>query len=195
MGKPFSDLEKRALAILANGGDPSQSRDLELARYWEWRLNPSASSHDLPEASTRTTGRKLDDYALRPFGIDLPAGTFAKVTMSQRTKAALSANQLTILQVTEIEQNTTAYRLARFTPAKVYWRTGANATPIERTSRITGRKYKTYYEQSDEGYTAPFGKAGDNVSLQQRQQAIREALQPESGTVDLVSFSPEKARN
>lgn len=195
MGKPFSDLEKRALAILANGGDPAQSRDLELARYWEWRINPSANSHDLPAASTRTQGRKLDDYAIKPFGIDLPTGTFAKVTMSKRTEAALNDSQKTILQLIEIQDDTVAYRLARFTPAKVYWRTGAGTTPVERTSRITGRKYKTYYESTDQGYTAPFGKTTDGVSLQQRQQAIRGALQPEAGTVDLVSFSPEKSRN
>jgi hypothetical protein len=68
MGKPYSDLEKRAIAILSGGGDPATSQDQELAKYWKWRLNPSATSHDLPEASIRDTGRKLDDVAIEPFG-------------------------------------------------------------------------------------------------------------------------------
>lgn len=195
MAKPFSDLEKRAIAILANGGDPTQSRDLELARYWEWRINPSADSHDLPAASERPEGRKLDDFAINPFGLDLGADVFAKVTMSKRTQAALSDPQKTALQIQAVEPTTKAYRLANFKPAKVYWREGAANTAIERTSRITGRKYKTYYEPTDQGYTAPFGTntAGDTVN--QRQAAIRAAIQTATSTIDLLTFTPEKSRN
>ena len=85
--------------------------------------------------------------------------------------------------------------MARFTPAKVYWRKGAATTPITRTSRITGRKYKSYYEANDEGFTAPFGEKTANDTVTERQQAIRAAIQTETSTIDLLSFSPEKARN
>lgn len=166
MGKPFSDLEKRAFTILANGGDPAQSQDTELANYWKWRINPSLASHDLDAASERPNGRKLDEVTIIPFGIDLPTGQYAKTTISQRSRAFANGSVETALQIADITADTVAYRLARFRPAKVYARTGAADTPISRTSRITGREYKSYYAKADPGYTMPFGKqaATDTVT-------------------------------
>ena len=195
MGKPFSDLEKRALAILANSGDPTQSADQEVAKYWAWRIDPSATSHDLDAASVRTTGRKLDDVALIPFGIDLPANQYAKTTISQRSFDFASEGVLPALQLESIDANTIAYRLARFTPAKVYARTGAATTAETRTSRITGRKYKTYYAKADEGYSMPFGSTVATTTVSERQAAITAALRTPTSTIDLISFSPEKARS
>ena len=51
MAKPYSDLEKQALAIIRGGGDPSTSQDEGLANFWKWKLNPAATSHDLPSES------------------------------------------------------------------------------------------------------------------------------------------------
>ena len=195
MGKPFSDLEKQAFTILANGGDPAQSLNEELARYWRWRINPAANSHDLPSESTRTQGRKLDDFGLNPFGIEMPTGVLAKVTMSKRTQAAIDDPLKRTFGISDLDDTTQSYRLGRFTPAKVYWRTGASTTPVERTSRITGRKYKSYYEESDQGYTAPFGEATDGASLQERQKEISAQIRQAFPTADLISFSPEKSRN
>ena len=194
MGKPFSDLEKRAFAILANGGDPSQSLDSALANYWRWRVNPSAASRDLPDASTRTQGRKLDDVAIRPFGINLPTNTFAKVTISQRSKAWASTELATVYQHVTPTDAQMALRLGRFSPARVYARTGAAGTPIPRTSRITEREYKTYYDRADQGYSIPFGETADPNGVQNRQTAITEALQTEGRAIELISFSPEKVR-
>lgn len=195
MGKPFSDLEKRAIAILGNSGDPAQSQDKELANYWKWRINPSLDSHDLPDASTRTEGRKLNDIGIRPFGIDLPLNVLAKVTISERTQNILTDGQETALQIEELEAADASYRLARFTPARVYWRTGAATTPVTRTSRITGRKYKSYYTEEDQGYTAPFGETEGGATVAERQAAIRAAIQTGNSNIDLLTFSPEKSRN
>lgn len=194
MGRPFSDLEKRAFTILANGGDPAQSLDTELASYWAWRINPSLESHDLSAASTRITGRKLQETGINPFGMDLPANTFAKATLTKRTQDFITAPLKTALQHNDLAPTTTAYRLARFRPARVYARTGAADTPTERTSRITGRKYKTYYTQADEGYSMPYGQNADGDTDRQRQTAITAAIKTQDTTVDLISYSPEKLK-
>lgn len=192
MGKPFSDLEKRALAILANKGDPAQSQDEEVANYWKWRINPSLNSHDLPPASERPRGRKLDDFGIFPFGIDLPASTYAKATISRRSKEFIGEGLETALQIKALEANTVAYRLARFKPAKVYTRTGASVESEPRTSRITGREYKSYYARADEGYTMPFGTNATNDRVAERQQAITAAIKAQDATINLITFSPEK---
>ena len=194
MGKPFSDLEKSVLAILANGGDPTQSKDKEVANYWAWKIDPSAVSHDLPVASERPNGRKLDDFAVTPFGIDLPVNQYAKVTISKRSQAFMTETLKTALQIEDTGPTVTAYRLARFTPARVYARTGAADTPISRTSRITGRKYKSYYAAGDEGYSMPFGSTAAATTVVERQEVIKKAIKDQDATIDLITFSPEKAR-
>lgn len=195
MAKPFGDLEKRAIAILAAGGDPATSADTALANYWKWKLNPSANSHDLPAASERPNGRKLQDIALVPFGIDLPTGQYARTTISERSFDFASQGILDELMLESIDVNTVAYRLARFRPAKVYARTGAAETSVERTSRITGRAYKTYYAASDEGFTMPYGNTATPSTPTERQAVITAAIQALDTTVDLITYTPEKAVN
>lgn len=195
MGKPFSDLEKRAFAILANNGDPTQSKDKELAEYWKWRLDPTLASHDLPAASERPNSRKLQQVALVPFGIDLPTNQYAKTTISKRSFDFASSGVLDDLALESVDADTIAYRLARFRPAIVYARTGAADVTVSRTSRITGRKYKSYYAAADEGYTMPFGKKVAADTVTERQAAIRAALEAKTETIDLITFSPEKAVN
>lgn len=192
MGKPFSDLEKQAFAILANGGDPAQSLNTELARYWRWRINPSLDSHDLDPESIRAENRKLDDFAIEPFGLDLPNGVSAKVTVSKRTQARVPEGSRATFGFKAINATNVAIKLANFRPAKVYWRTGALDQSVERTSRITGRKYKTYYRENAEGFSMPFGEGAENETLQQRQEILRGWLQANQDDPELISFSPEK---
>lgn len=195
MGKPFSDLEKRALAILANGGNPASSQDQELAKYWAWKINPSLASHDLPAASERPEGRKLLELGLKPFGMNLPANTYAKVTISQRSSDFATAAVRTELKTTTIAGANVGYRLARFTPAKVYARTGAATESTERTSRITGRAYKSYFARADQGYTMPFGDSDGGGNVQARQEAIATAIRGlENQSIGLITFSPEKLK-
>lgn len=191
MGKPFSDLEKQVIAILSGGGDPLQSQNEAVRKYWEWRLNPSSTAHDLPESSTRTSGRQLDDVAIVPFSTTLGANNYAKVTISQRSMAFYDSVK-GILGHQTLADTDVAFRLGKFTPAKVYARTGAAAESTARTSRITGRKYKTRYAGTDQGYSAPFGAGTANENFYNRQQLVEEEVQKLDATINLISFSPEK---
>lgn len=192
MGKPYSDLEKRAIAILAGGGNPATSQDEAVKKYWTWKINPSAASHDLPAASTRTTNRKKDPKSILPFGIVLNAGLFATVQISKRSAtAAEAAGILDDCQYKTLASTDQSLKLKSFRPAQVYWRTGEAATSAERTSRITGRKYKSYYTGTDEGFVAPFGRNTGTDTEAVRQKAIKTALAAGSVKPNLVAFLPE----
>lgn len=191
MGKPYSDLEKRALAILANGGNPAQSQDTAVANYWQWKINPSSNAHNLPTESTRTADRKKDAVALLPFGATLATGTFAKAQITKRTNTALPANVKSAAGYQTVSGTQQALRLRGYQPAYVYWRTGEATTSASRTSRITRRPYKSYYTASDQGYLAPFGRVNTADTEGQRQQAIKTAF---ATGINLITFTPEKYR-
>ena len=194
MGKPFSDLEKRVIAILAGGGNPLQSNDQEVVKYWNWKINPTAASHDLPTTSIRASGRKTDEVNILPFTASLPASQFAKATFSKRAQTGIAGGVKTALAHKTVGENDSAIWLGKFKPAKVYYRTGAAENSVARTSRITGRSYKSYYTGSDEGFTAPFGKVNSTDTQLQRQVAIKAAIISADATVNLISFTPEKFR-
>lgn len=193
MGKPYSDLEKRAIAILAGGGNPATSQDQVVARYWQWKINPSNANHRLPATSKRPNNRKKDEVALYPFALELAAGVFAQAMISKRAKAALGTNN-TVCGHQTPSTGQQVLQLGNYKPAYVYWRTGAATDSADRTSRITGRTYKSYYTATDEGYMAPFGKngAGPGISEAERQQAIQAALT--NTNINLITFTPEKYR-
>lgn len=191
MGKRFGDLEKRALAILANGGNPATSQDEALRNYWAWKINPSANSHNLPTASERPNGRKTVAAYLEPFAVDLPTDLLAKVSISTRSNTAANAAQVKTASevITALTGATVALALKGFTPARVYWRTGEATSSSPRTSRITNQPYKSYYAATDEGFSIPFGRKSTDP-LSKRQKDIKAALP--AGT--RVTFSPEKYR-
>lgn len=192
MAKPFSDLERQAIAILANGGNPATSQDTALARYWQWKINPSSNAHDLPAESTRTTGRKKDSVALLPFGVDLNASIFARALLTKRTNAALPAGVKTACGYKTASATDQVLKLRSYNPAYVYWRTGEAATSADRISRITGRSYKSYYARQDEGFLAPFGRNTATDSENDRQRVIRAAFG--ATPPNLITFTPEKYR-
>lgn len=195
MGKRFGDLEKRALAILANGGNPATSADKALANYWIWRVNPSDPSHNLPTPSERPQGRKTNPTYLQPFGVVLTANVFAKVTISQRSFTAASAPVLAACNLhTLVPASEIGLKLKSFTPARVYWRTGESTTSAPRISRITKETYKSFYTPTDQGFSVPFGRKGTD-SLLTRQNDIRAAIEAAIGNgTNLITFSPEKYR-
>ena len=193
MGKRFGDLEKQALAILATGGNPATSPDTALARYWQWKINPSGPARNLSEASTRTQNRKKDPVYLLPFDVDLPASIFAKVAITKRTNTALPAAVKAACGYKTLTAGTDqSLGLKKYNPAYVYWRTGEATNSTPRTSRITGRSYKTYYAGTDEGYLAPFGRVNTADSEADRQKAIRAAFT--APIPNLITFTPEKYR-
>lgn len=192
MAKRFGDLEKRALAILANGGNPANSQDTALRNYWNWKINPSSAAHNLPAGSERPNGRKKNPVYLEPFAIDLPAGIIAKVTISQRSDTVANAAIKSACGLALLG-SATGLGLKGYTPARVYWRTGEATTSAPRTSRITNQPYKSFYTGTDEGYSVPFGRSGTQT-LAQRQAAIKTAIAPAGSPINLITFSPEKYR-
>lgn len=192
MGKPYSDLEKRAIAILAGGGNPATSQDETVKKYWTWKINPSSSTHKLPSTSTSSAGRKKDEVALYPFSVELTTGVFAKAQISKRTNEALPSGVKTACGYQTVATGQQSLKLGTYKPAYVYWRTGEATTSAPRTSRITGRSYKSYYKQEDQGYMAPFGKnrAEPGISEAERQRAIKAAFT----NINLITFTPEKYR-
>lgn len=194
MGKPYSDLEKQALAIIRGKGDPATSSDKGLANYWKWRMDPSDTSHNLPSVSTRTTGRKLDFVSILPFAV-LPVPTQrGMVTISQRSLAAAAAGLRAAAGLKLLSEEPTSIELGRFRPAKVYYRTGAGTTPSSRVSRITERAYKSAYAPGDEGYSIPFGRTNATDNLASTQADIAAFLKSGSNPINLITFSPEKYR-
>lgn len=196
MGKPFSDLEKQALAIIRGGGDPSQSRDEAVAKYWTWRMNPASSAHKLSDASIRKTGRKLDYIAITPFANLGVADLDVRVTISQRSLAKVDGTFKTALGAETGADAVGALPLGKFNPAKVYFRLGAAASPVSPApvSRITGRRYNTVYASGDEGYSIPFGKITATSTQTERQNALKTLLSTGTGAAQLITFTPEKYR-
>lgn len=188
MGRRFGDLEKRAMAILANGGNPATSQDQALANYWQWKINPSSNAHNLPAASRRGSGRRKDPKYITPFGLTLAPNQLAKVQVTRRTIAVATGAILTAVGFGNLSGSETGIKVGNFQPAQVYWRVGAATSSASRTSRITNQPYKSYYAGTDEGFVAPFGKVG-NDSVLQRQTAIKAAL---GANINLISFRPEK---
>lgn len=192
MGKPYSDLEKQALAIIRGGGNPANSADQGLANYWKWRLDPSDSSHDLLDASTRKTGRKLDYIAVKPFATLAVATQYAKVTISQRSLSGMPENLKAIAGFKTLTEEPTALLLGNFKPAKVYFRKATGTAQESRTSRITKRKYKTIYDATDQGYSVPIGKVGATDTLLETQAAVTALLSAGTTPWTQITFSPEK---
>ncbi|PSB27469.1 hypothetical protein [Chlorogloea sp. CCALA 695] len=191
MAKRFGDLEKQAIAILANGGNPALSQDKRLANYWTWKTNPSNEAHNLPSTSERPKGRKTNPVYLKPFALTLPANILGKVTISQRSQTAATEAVLTACGLVNLAVGTdTALALKAFTPARVYYRTGEALESAPRISRITKETYKSLYTPGDEGFSVPFGRKSTD-SLAARQAEIKAAL---PGSPQLVTFSPEKYR-
>lgn len=194
MGKPYSDLEKQALAVIRGGGNPANSQDQGLANYWKWRLDPSDASHDLPDASTRKIGRKLDYIAVKPF-VTLPVATqYAKVTISQRSLQGMPTTLKPVAGFKTLTEEPTALLLGGFKPARVYFRKATGTTEQPRTSRITKRKYKTSYTASDQGYSVPFGKIATTDTQLSTQQDLTVLLTAPNPGFTLVTFSPEVFR-
>ncbi|MGL5940815.1 MAG: hypothetical protein ACRC2S_10555 [Waterburya sp.] len=192
MGRPFSDLEQQALRLIAGGGDPLTGNDEVLKKYWKWRINPGDPSHDLPAASSRTIDRQTNEIGISPFGLDLAAGQVAKTTISIRSAAFYNAYKAE-LGLKELSATVIGIPLD-FRPAKIYARKGAAATSREETSRITGRKYRTRFQPSDEGFTSPFGTKASGDDIAERQAVLKPLVGGASG-VGVVTFTPERFKS
>jgi len=190
----FSDLEARLLSFLQSGGgkDINQIQDEALRKYAEWKFNQGGNKRKLPASSTRD--RKGIKYAIiQPFGVESDNRKLYLASVSERARLWL-AGQPTNLKIAvgwkpePASSSTNQPILVKgFMPARAVIRQKA-ASADERTSRITGQKYKTKASSSQQGYSIPFGSVSDNAEITQARE-ITSAVQGENFS---VNFLPEK---
>jgi hypothetical protein len=74
------------------------------------------------------------------------------VKITEGVKAAMNVKTTPLAEEEVLEE------LSSYYPAQFVARNGANQAAVESDpSRITGKKYKTKFKPSDQGYTVPFG--------------------------------------
>ncbi|NJO79168.1 MAG: hypothetical protein HC827_12035 [Cyanobacteria bacterium RM1_2_2] len=141
------------------------------------------------QGGARGARRETLQAALLPFGIDLPANTFAAARISQTSFAAIGAT-LTNRTYTGATQLAAATPLAKFRPARVsaFRGTGA-ATYVQ--SKVTKLYYLKYEGDS---FTAPIGALNAAEEEADGCRLVRTAIQGVFGAADIqrISFSPEK---
>lgn len=190
----FSDLEGRLLSFLQSGGnrDISQIQDEELKKYAEWKFNIGGNKRKLPASSTRN--REGIKYAIiEPFGEETTQAKLFLASVSERARTWL-AGQTAALKTAvgwkaapaSTSPNQPIF-VKGFIPARAVIRQKA-ASADERTSRITGKKYKTKAGSTQQGYSIPFGSVSDNAEITQA-RAIAAAV-PDANFS--VSFLPER---
>jgi hypothetical protein len=95
------------------------------------------------------------------------SNTVARVRISTRSGEWAKNVSGLVAGLNWLATNESASMISGFEPAKLIVRTGAGATAITKTSRITRRRYKTRFQSSDQGYVVPFGtsKVAGNFRL------------------------------
>lgn len=190
----FSDLEARLLSFLQSGGsrDISQIQDQELKKYAEWKFNQGGNKRNLPASSTRN--RQGIKYAIiEPFGdLTNPSKLFL-ASVSERARTWLTGQPSALKTAVgwkPVPADTSPNKpifVKGFIAARAIIRQQA-ASADERTSRITGKRYKTKAGSTQQGYSIPFGSTSDNSEIVQA-RAI--ALAVPDATFS-VSFLPER---
>lgn len=191
MSRRFGDLEARLLTFLQGGGNIANIQEEALKNYAAWKFNVGGNKRQLPATSTRN--REGLKYAIiNPFGSDT-ANELYLASVSERARAWLT-QQSSALKTAVGWRAVPAANASEqpifakgFVPARAVIRQQA-ATADERTSRITGRKYKTKAGSTQQGYSIAFGSVEDSAEIDQA-RAIQAAVPDASFS---VSFLPEK---
>jgi hypothetical protein len=194
MARRFNDLEARLLSFLAGGGNVANIQEEDLKNYAEWKFNVGGRKRLLPEASTRN--REGLKYAIiDPFGSDT-ANLIVLASVSERARAWL-AGQPAALKTAVGWKAVPAADAANqpkfingFKPARAVIRQKSTSS-TERTSRITGKIYKSRAGSSQQGYSIPFGSVSDSDEIGQS-RAIQAAVLDANFS---VNFLPEKFVN
>jgi hypothetical protein len=191
MSRRFGDLEARLLSFLQGGGNIDNIQEEALKKYAAWKFNVGGDKRQLPTTSTRN--RQGLKYAIiNPFGSTAVDELFL-ASVSERARAWLAGQPAALKTAVgwkAVPAPTAANQpqfVKGFIPARAVIRQQAERAD-ERTSRITGRKYKTKAGSTQQGYSIPFGAVGANAEIEQIRQ-IQTAV-PDANFS--VSFLPEK---
>ena len=188
MSRRFSRLEAEVLAILKAGGDPLQSKDQAIVKYWGWRIHKDATQHN--RATTRTllgTTRVI----IFPFAVaGNTAHTYAELSTRAYNSTLITDKPALFDWKTGVAADTVIQQRGNFSPAKAIVRQKGTTEQSE-TSKITGRSYKTKSGPAQEGFVFPFGRGtGDKATQSGDERAILTAIKANFS----VSFKPEVYR-
>lgn len=192
MPKRFNNL-KSALKLLRPLSGEGQAADLPdttaLGFFQAVQAGKKQVEYgDRPEGSEPGV---LISYALTPFATPVNDAPKVKVSISKRSEtniatAGVTADDLNISKAdTDISA---AIEIYRFIPARATIRVVTNQTTTSKTSKLTGRKYKT---KGGSSYTYAFGfKAGETAKGYKDVKSVI-ATKVKSATKS-VSFTPER---
>jgi hypothetical protein len=188
--KRFNNL-KAALKLLRPlaGGDAVDLADTSPLGFYQ-AVASGKKEVNYPDRAEGSKPKELILYALTPFGTPAADAPKLIVTVSKRsetnlTAAGLAITDLKIVKTAEVLEAATDAE--GFIPAKVTVRV-AGTTETEKTSKLTGRKYKT---KGGDSYTFPFGL--DTAALTEGQKARKAAIAKKVKTATRsASFTPER---
>lgn len=116
--------------------------------------NIRESATEQPNLNSRGARSRTRELAIIPFSFDTAVGTFALVTTTDRSWAALSTAIGT--QADSTPDAAASQKISGFRPAKVlYFMSASRSVSIE-TSERTGLRYLKY---AGSNYSSPFGRA------------------------------------
>lgn len=163
--------------------------DTALNNYVDYLRNAATRQTKRLKGGARGSTRQTVSAALRPFGMELDAGQFAQVRVSQDSVTGLG-NALTTRLFTQGTQLANSEKLAKFRPAKITaFRGTGTATYVQ--SKITKLYYLKY---AGDTFSAPFGALSDTEEEVVGSRAVKAAVLTNFASADnkRVSIAPEK---
>lgn len=160
-----------------------------LNNYVDYLRNPANRTTKRMTGGTRGARRSVVAAAVKPFGMELPAADYIRVTVSTDSQTALATAVSTRLFIDgqNLENST---KLAKFRPARVNSFFGTGAASYAQ-SKVTKLWYLKYTGDSN---SVPFGAIAATEEEQVGSRIVRAAVLGLAGGADIkrVSVSPER---
>ncbi|MBW4556411.1 MAG: hypothetical protein KME59_10805 [Trichormus sp. ATA11-4-KO1] len=189
MGRRFNNLDAalkylRAPGATADDLAPDAPAGSQLKKYQDFKAGKV--NIDYPRAASSLPG-SLDDVALKPFALPSADTTEYIVGVSTRSKGNLGTVGLSLTTLNLSDTLTNAARVIGFTPARAVVSDITGTTASTKTSKLTGRPYKS---KTTVTYTFPFGSKATNGTYSEVKADIIAGVDASAGTKS-VSFKPE----
>lgn len=124
-----------------------------------------------------------------PFGVDLPASTYA-VTSGNKASRTTYATHVSTINYTSLNNTQRGIKISGYRAARLIIASGRSTTGVVKTSKVTGMKYLSYGGKTT---SIPFGK--DTAELTKEQDAVftdaAAAIQAANAGL-IVTLQPEK---